>query len=174
MKALLSIVDGISKVLVFIAAAVMVLLVCVSLWEVFSRYVLNAPTLWAFDIVNLCNGSLLALAAAYAQKTGAHVSIDIFSRSFPLRLGALLLAGLFVIAVLPPLGILAVEATEQTWKFYQSGRVLESAWKPLRWPFYLPIAVGLWALLFQCVATVVRLVAGERPGDDEAAPEAVL
>jgi TRAP-type C4-dicarboxylate transport system permease small subunit len=173
MKATLSIVDGISQLLVFISAAVLVLLVSVSLWEVFARYVLNAPTLWAFDIVNLCNGSLLALAAAYAQKTGAHVSIDVFSRSFPPRFGALLLAGMFIVLVLPTLSLLAIEATQQTWKFYQTHRVLESAWKPLRWPFYVPIAVGLWALLLQCLATVLRLIGGGGVPGDETTPDVV-
>jgi TRAP-type C4-dicarboxylate transport system permease small subunit len=168
MQAILTLIDRISSVLVFICSLMLVALIGVALWEVFSRYVLNAPTLWAFDMVNFFNGALLALAAAYAQKNDAHVSIDVFSRYFPPRFLALLLASLMVLLVLPTLGLLAYEASMQTWKFYVTNRVVESAWKPLRWPFYLPVALGLWALWLQCAATAIRMYCGRWPASGAA------
>ncbi|WP_101342142.1 TRAP transporter small permease subunit [Cereibacter azotoformans] len=157
MTGFFTITDRLAGLLVAVATVMLAALICVSLYEVFARYVLAAPTVWAFDMVNFTNGALFVLGAAYAQRERLHVSIDILSGRLPRRLGAAILGALFLLAVLPTIGLLAWEATHRLIGFWQSGRVVESAWHPPRWPFYVPIALGLWALWLQCLATCLRL-----------------
>lgn len=64
METILKIVDRTSGAFVALSCVMLVILVSVTLTEVFARYVLHSPTLWVFDIVNIMNGALFLLAAA--------------------------------------------------------------------------------------------------------------
>lgn len=59
------------------SAFLMPLLAFVVAFEVFSRYVLNSPTIWAFDLSLFLFGYLAALGGAYAQQKRAHINVDI-------------------------------------------------------------------------------------------------
>ncbi len=58
------------------------LLVCSMLYEVAARYIFHAPTLWAFDLSYMLNGSIFLLAGAYSLHHEAHVRIDFCRVSF--------------------------------------------------------------------------------------------
>lgn len=51
-------------------------------YEVFSRYVLGAPTWWAFDASYILYGTLFIMAGAYALSRNAHVRGDFLYRSW--------------------------------------------------------------------------------------------
>lgn len=59
------------------AAYLMPVLAFVVAFEVFSRYVLNSPTIWAFDLSLFLFGYIAALGGAYAQQQRAHINVDI-------------------------------------------------------------------------------------------------
>lgn len=59
------------------AAWLMPLLAFIVAFEVFSRYVLDAPTIWAFDLSLFLFGYIAALGGAYAQAQRAHINVDI-------------------------------------------------------------------------------------------------
>jgi len=49
-------------------------------YEVFVRYVLNAPTVWAFDMSVQMYGALFMMSGAYALSQDAHVRGDVLYR----------------------------------------------------------------------------------------------
>ncbi len=49
-------------------------------YEVFVRYVLNAPTVWAFDMMVQMYGALFLMAGPYALAQDAHVRADVLYR----------------------------------------------------------------------------------------------
>ena len=57
-------------------------------YEVFVRYVLNAPTVWAFDMTVQMYGALFMMAGAYALSQNAHVRGDVLYRLWPRRVQA--------------------------------------------------------------------------------------
>lgn len=59
------------------AAYLMPVLAAVVAFEVFSRYVLDAPTIWAYDLSLFLFGYIAALGGAYAQQKRAHINVDI-------------------------------------------------------------------------------------------------
>lgn len=69
--------DGIVKIAGHGAAMLMPLLAGIVAFEVFSRYVLNSPTIWAFDSSLFLFGYIAALGGAYAQQQRAHINVDI-------------------------------------------------------------------------------------------------
>ena len=57
-------------------------------YEVFVRYVLNAPTVWAFDMMVQMYGALFLMAGPYALAQDAHVRGDVLYRLFPFKVQA--------------------------------------------------------------------------------------
>lgn len=62
-----------------LAALLLVPLVLATSWEVFSRYVLHAPTIWAYEIGYTLTGAHFLLALAYTLRQGEHIRIDVLS-----------------------------------------------------------------------------------------------
>lgn len=65
------------------ASYLMPVLAFVVAYEVFSRYVLNSPTIWAFDLSLFMFGYVAALGGAYAQQKKAHINVDILYNKVP-------------------------------------------------------------------------------------------
>ena len=75
-------------------------------YEVFVRYLLRAPTSWAFDIGYMMYGALFFMAGAYGLSRGGHVRGDFFYRLWPPRTQATVDLVLYVLFFFP--GILAL------------------------------------------------------------------
>jgi len=54
-------------------------------YEVFVRYALNSPTVWAFDMSVQMYGALFMMAGAYALSQDAHVRGDVLYRLMPIK-----------------------------------------------------------------------------------------
>lgn len=162
------VVDWLSRVTGYIAAAGIFLLISVILYEVLARFFFNAPTVWAYDVSYMLNGSVILLAGALAMKTDQHVVIDILSQLFSLRTKMIIETTVFILLLLPALGFLCIVSWKQFWVAYQSGLVEQvSPWRPLLWPFRLMIAFGLSCLWLQILSktlsSAARLVGASGP-----------
>lgn len=65
------------------ASYMMPLLAFVVAFEVFSRYFLNSPTIWAYDLSLFMFGYIAALGGAYAQQKKVHINVDILYLNVP-------------------------------------------------------------------------------------------
>ena len=70
-------------------------------YEVFVRYVLRAPTTWAFDFSYINYGALFLMAGAYALSRNGHVRADVFYRLWSPRTQATMDLLLYVVFFLP-------------------------------------------------------------------------
>ncbi|KJZ14183.1 C4-dicarboxylate ABC transporter permease [Marinomonas sp. S3726] len=59
------------------ASFLMPLIAVIVAFEVFSRYFLGAPTIWAYDLSLFMFGYMAALGGAYAQQQKSHINVDI-------------------------------------------------------------------------------------------------
>jgi TRAP-type mannitol/chloroaromatic compound transport system permease small subunit len=143
---------------------ILVLTLSVS-YEVFVRYVLNKPTVWAFDMMVQMYGALFMMAGAYALAQDTHVRGDVIYRLFPVRLQATIDFILYLIFFFP--GMLALfwfgaEIASDSWRYK------EVSWNsPARIQIYffktlIPVAAGL--LLLQGLAELVRAWKAMRTG----------
>ena len=134
-------------------------------YEVFMRYVLNSPTVWAFDMMVQMYGALFLMAGPYALAQDTHVRGDVLYRLFPVRWQARLDFLLYLIFFFP--GILALfwygwEIASDSWRYK------EVSWNsPARIQIYffktlIPLAGIL--LLLQGFAELVRCWAVMRTG----------
>ena len=70
-------------------------------YEVFVRYVLNAPTVWAFDMSVQMYGALFMMAGAYALSQDAHVRGDVVYRLLSPKNQAKIDLVLYIIFLMP-------------------------------------------------------------------------
>jgi len=70
-------------------------------YEVFVRYVLNAPTTWAFDFSYITYGALFLMAGPYALSRNGHVRADVVYRLWKPRTQASFDLVLYIIFFLP-------------------------------------------------------------------------
>ena len=70
-------------------------------YEVFVRYVLNSPTVWAFDMSVQMYGALFMMAGAYTLSQDAHVRGDVVYRLLPRKAQAGIDLALYILFLLP-------------------------------------------------------------------------
>ena len=142
-------------------------------WEVFSRYALDAPHPWAFDVMSMMYGSLFMMAGAYTLSKNGHVRGDVLYGFFPPRLQAWLDLVLYILFFIPGVVALAYAGygfAAESWAINEHSNVTANG--PPVYPFktILPIA-GAFLLaqgLVEIVRCIVCIKQGEWPkrGDD--------
>src|SRR5690606_11907204 len=158
----------IAGLLAAITVAALIAMVAITNYEVLARYVFGRPSVWSIDVTYFLNSTLFLLAAAYALRERQHITIDIFSARLAPRARALVLSLFYLILFLPLLAALTFVAGKQSWRAWVTGqRILESAWRPPFWPFYLVVVLGMGALAVQVIAYLSRhlLVLAGRAGE---------
>ncbi len=143
-----------------------VVLTFATCYEVFVRYVLNAPTVWAFDMSVQMYGSLFMMAGAYALSQDAHVRGDVVYRLLPIKWQGGIDLILYILFFMP--GVFAL-----TWYGYgfaaDSWFYKEVSWSsPSRIQIYffktlIPVSGVL--LLIQGLAEIVRCIHCIRHGE---------
>lgn len=134
-------------------------------YEVFVRYVLNAPTVWAFDMSVQMYGALFMMSGAYALSQDAHVRGDVIYRLMPIKVQASVDLVLYIIFLAP--GAIALMYYGY-WFASDSWFYKEVSWSsPSRIQIYffktlMPIAGT--TLLLQGIAEAVRCIICIRTG----------
>jgi TRAP-type mannitol/chloroaromatic compound transport system permease small subunit len=141
-------------------------LVASMIYEVVARYVFGTPTLWAFDISYMLNGSIFLMGAGYALKADAHVRIDFLSSRMSPRKQQLLNTIVYALVLAPIFACFTYIAGVRAYKALQTSEVeMVSPWAPLMWPFYSAIALGLLFMTLQLACEAVRFARDEKkPG----------
>jgi TRAP-type mannitol/chloroaromatic compound transport system permease small subunit len=128
-------------------------------YEVFARYLFNAPTEWAYDVSYMLYGTFFMLGAGYALFRGGHIRTDMLYQNWsPRRQGtvdAVCYLFLFFPAMLFFLWMGGVEA----WHAWEIGeRSDQSPWRPILYPFKAVIPVTAAMLLAQGVSEFLKSV----------------
>src|SRR5690606_16014048 len=76
-------IDFVALVSARLAELAAAILVTAMVWEVFARYVLHAPTVWAFDVAYMMNGAIFLLGMAWVMRQNEHISIDVVRKHLP-------------------------------------------------------------------------------------------
>lgn len=160
MKKFIQLIDINSGGIGFLAAWIVLPLIFATVYEVFSRYLLNAPTIWAYEVGYMATGANFLLGAAFTLREKGHIRIDVAYMRFRPRTKALIDVLGYTFLMLPfgfwlsyRLGVYAFDA------FMSGEQSGESAWNPVIWPYRAIFFIGMSALTLQCVAQWVRALA---------------
>lgn len=135
-------------------------------WEVFSRYALDDPHPWAFDVMSMMYGSLFMMAGAYTLSKNGHVRGDVLYGFFPPRLQAWLDLILYIVFFIPGVVALAWAGygfAAESWAINEHSNITANG--PPVYPFktILPIAGAF--LLAQGLVEIVRCIVCIRQGE---------
>ena len=152
----------IDKISTFVGQAFSWLIVVLTLmitWEVFSRYALDNPHSWAFDVMIILYGTLFMMAGAYTLAKSGHVRGDVLYGFFAPRTQATIDLILYVLFFIP--GVFALTYAgyyfaAESWAVNEHSSITASG--PPIYPFktMLPLAGGF--LLLQGIVEIIRCV----------------
>jgi TRAP-type mannitol/chloroaromatic compound transport system permease small subunit len=143
---------------------ILVLTLAVS-YEVFVRYVLRAPTTWAFDISYITYGSMFLMAGAYTLARNGHVRGDVAYRLWKPRTQATMDLILYIIFFLPAVAAFMYSG----WNYarfsvqFREVSIFSPAGVPV-FPLKALIPVTGLFLLLQGIAEIIRCIICIRQG----------
>jgi len=159
----------IDKISTFIGQAFSWLIVALTFlisWEVFSRYVLDAPHAWAFDVMIILYGTLFMMAGAYTLAKAGHVRGDVLYGFFEPRTQATIDLVLFILFFMP--GVFALTYAgyyfaAESWVMNEHSSI--SASGPPIYPFKTILPLAGLGLLLQGLVEIIRCVICIRQGE---------
>lgn len=154
-KRVLRLIDGVSEWSGLIVAPLVLVYLAILLYEMVSRYVFNAPTLWAHETSTFIFGAQFMLGGAYCFWRGSMVNVEVFHDRLPIRARAIFDLFLFLI----PLVVLGLMVWRGGSFFLDSLKMLEhsdSVFSPPLYPLRGVIPVAAFLFLIQAVAKFIR------------------
>ena len=166
MQKLLLFVD---KVSTFVGQAFSWLIVSLTLlisWEVFSRYALDHPHPWAFDVMIMMYGTLFMMAGAYTLAKSGHVRGDVLYGFFRPRTQASIDLVLYILFFIPGVVALAwagYNFAAESWAINEHSNITSEG--PPVYPFKTVIPVAGAFLLLQGIVEIIRCVICIKEGE---------
>lgn len=137
------------------ASVLMPILALTVAFEVFSRYVLGEPTIWAYDVSLFLFGYIAALGGALAQQNKAHINVDVLYLSVSIRMRACFnllsysLAIFFLVVIL----MMAFGKYEEAIEFNYRR---QSEWAPSMAHFWVMMVVACGSFILQFSSDMVQ------------------
>ena len=171
MKGVIRAIEWLTRSVGFAVALLVVPLALAMAYEVFARYLFNAPTIWAYEVGYMIMGVHFLLGSAFTLQRGGHIRVDlIYSQLRPVKKAWIDLVG-YVVLMLPFLTLLTWYLWNYTWRALETGeRTGASAWSPLIWPLRMIYVAAFALLALQVLAEAikcVRMITGRADDDEE-------
>lgn len=160
MRGLVRAIDTVSRFFGATAAALVIILVVLMLYDVVLRYAFNTPTTWGNDMNTWLMGASFVLSIAYAMSTDSHVRVDLlYNEQTRPRIRYFDLIGLSLI-ILPTVAWVTWGLWGHLMDAYRTGeRSGSGGWNPIVWPFKLILLVGFAIFTLQIVAEIIKRAA---------------
>jgi len=142
-------------------------LVGVVAWEVFARYLFNAPTIWSFELTYMLYGTIFMLGAAYALHKGAHIRTDFFFEKWSIRTKGVIDSVAYLVFFFPSIFVfMLVSGGEGLYSYSIAEESEQTPWRPYIWPFKLMVPLACLLLLIQGVSETIKSVWAARTGEE--------
>ncbi|HKA45468.1 MAG TPA: TRAP transporter small permease subunit [Burkholderiales bacterium] len=166
MQTLLLLVDRISTWVGKAFSWFIVLLTLHVAWEVFSRYALDNPRSWAFDVMIMFYGTLFMMAGAYTLAQNSHVRGDVIYGFLTPRTQAVFDLTLYIVFFLP--GVIALTYAgyyyaADSWHINEHSNI--TAEGPPVYPFKTVIPLAGAFVLLQGIVEIIRCVICIKEGE---------
>jgi len=128
-------------------------------YEVYSRYAMDAPHPWAFDIMIQMYGILFMMAGAYTLSKNGMVRGDVLYGFFPQRVQAALDLTLYIVFFLPGVTALCLAGfyyAGDSWRIFEHSSITADGPPLYHYKTFIPIAGAL--ILVQGIVEIVRCV----------------
>jgi len=166
MQKLLLFIDNVSTWIGQVFSWFIMALTLLITWEVFSRYALDNPHPWAFDVMIMMYGSMFMMAGAYTLSKNGHVRGDVLYGFFPPRLQAGLDLALYIRFFVPGVFALAwagYNYAAESWAIKELSNITADG--PPVYPFKTIIPMAGTILFIQGLVEIIRFVICLKTGE---------
>jgi TRAP-type mannitol/chloroaromatic compound transport system permease small subunit len=135
-------------------------------WEVFSRYVLDRPHSWAFDVMIIMYGTMFMMAGAYTLAKAGHVRGDVLYGFFEPRTQATIDLILYIVFFIP--GVFALTYAgyfyaAESWAIKEISNITADG--PPIYPFKTMLPLAGAFLLAQGIVEIIRCIICIKQGE---------
>ena len=128
-------------------------------WEVFSRYFLDNPHSWAFDVMIMMYGTMFMMAGAYTLSKAGHVRGDVLYGFFEPRTQAGIDLVLYIIFFIP--GVIALcwagyIYAGESWAMHEHSSITADGPPLYHFKTVIPLAGAM--LLMQGIVEILRCI----------------
>jgi len=134
-------------------------------YEVFARYLFNAPTTWSFELTYMLYGTIFMLGSAYALHKGAHIRTDFFFERWSIRTKGVIDSVAYIVFFFPSIFVFLLVSGGEGWYAFEINETSEQTpWRPVLWPFKMVVPLTCLLLLIQGVSETIKCVFAARTG----------
>ena len=155
MQRYIHIVDSISEWIGRVFCWALIPLVFITAFEVFMRYIMKHPTIWAWDTNIQIFAVITLIGGGYTLLTKGHVTVDVFTINMSERKQAILaiLSSFFFFFGIFVLIIKGWDIFIMSWKVKET---MPTVWAPPYYPMKLLVPVGCFLLLLQGISEFLK------------------
>lgn len=159
-------IDKFTVVTSYLFVIAIVPLIFANVVEVFARYVLRAPTVWALDVTTMSYATLFMLGAALALLKGAHVRTDMLWERFSDRTKGMIDSLALLVFFLPTMAVLFfISWDDFLYSISIDERSSSGAWTPILWPLRGVIPLAAFMLFLQGISELMKSLWAWRTGE---------
>ncbi len=157
-------IDRITEWTGYLFTLLIIPLVLSNVVEVFMRYVLNQPTVWALDVTTMSFGALFMLGSAYALMKGAHVRTDMFWETFSDRKKGIIDSVAYLLLFLPSMVLLFIISVDDFLYAIEINEKAPSVWAPIIWPLRAVVPMTALFLFMQGISELMKSLWAAKSG----------
>ena len=135
-------------------------------WEVFARYVLDAPRSWAFDAMIMMYGTLFMMAGAYTLAKNGHVRGDVIYGFLTPRTQAIMDLTLYILFFVPGVVALAWAGyfyAAESWAINEHSNITADGPPIYFFKTVIPLAGSM--ILMQGIVEIIRCIICIKQGE---------
>jgi TRAP-type mannitol/chloroaromatic compound transport system permease small subunit len=159
------VISKIEEILNFAGGIAIVIMMAVTLREVFGRYLFNAGIPGYIEIVTVMMGPIAFLGFAYTLRNRGHIRMDLLVKRVPKGRFYHGWEILLLLITLPAITVIAYFTMNFTYTSYETGSCTLYL-QLVYWPFQLCVAIGYVTLLIRIVVLIIQQVIHVTRGDE--------
>lgn len=132
-------------------------LTCITVFEVFMRYIMKKPTIWAWDLNIIIFAVITFIGGGYTLLTKGHVTVDVFTLYMTPRKRAIIdiITSIFFFFGIGVLLFYGYEMFLMSWKVKET---FPTIWAPPFYPMKFMVPLGCVLLLLQGLSELMKNV----------------
>lgn len=158
MKNVIKVIDRVNRIVGKLASWSVVFIVILIMFEVISRRIFNAPTIWTVEVSTMIFGFYFMMIAAYGLLTNSLVSVDIIYEKFSPKTKAILDLVTYSLFFLPFVLCVLYAGYHFALNSWIQKEVSWSAFSPPVYPLKTVIPVSMFFLLLQGISEILKRV----------------
>ena len=151
-------IDTVNKAIGKLFAWILLPMICLTAIEVFRRYVLNSPTIWAWELIIQMWGLLLMACGGYCYWKGGFVRVDVAYTHFPKKV-KYLIGTITAILAMVCMALVFKFGWDLFYASFMRNERIGSVWASPMWTirFWVPLGSGL--MFLQAISELIKNIA---------------